>query len=1473
MAATIQPNSHTNLQQRRIMQHPEDQELASAVSSDGQQQLLLQGAIVRQDAIQPDTQEHRETLHSHQPITHHLQNTSATLERQNPFSILSSENSLRTSELPSVEGAQAFVGFGSRHERRDVNGSVLHHRLPLSLAPEKPLLDPQSHSAGINLHRHPEGLPLGSGSSGRPHRIASTLLEPVSSMVNYQPTPRSRGKLEHILLGSDDPSRTRNNPHLPPVATQTQQHEFINNERHQPNVYYHVSQPDIPHSATYRGQPITNVDPGFNSVQAGCPADVSQYHTISAQGQFVETHDAYKSNGTLRTSSLPGMQHHVIPDQVNNLSLSQAPTQPNDYQTVHMEQHRPFHIAQQEQPLIPQVHYAQRTEETSLFPESSNIIRPSLRNAHPQNIGDDVAMLVVQPEAFVPELGSQRQMTGYAAPQLVPLGDTRQVHPAAAHANIIPGAPLDTGVVQLSQSQGLRFESSVMNPSPSVQVGQSFDGQSYMVGLPVQRSIRTLDCTTNLGGMHTQAIGFRSTTANLGVPAQVALTLAAPIMSDQVASIEVSHAPNPVLNYAEQPADPSHAYVDFRQNMGNTMVQQHGVVEQPVAHINGFIGQAPSYPHSTLIQSNLPPAVQTYENQMTIGYTYRSVGRHDLAIEAFRSAACVKPDSSEARSCFALACHDQGLYETAIIEFEVALNLGPMFPDDVYNNMGNTYRSMGLSRQAEVAYQTALNLSPQHAHAWNNLGNAIRAQGKFEEAMRCYSASLSAQPGFAPAHCNLAGLLRDQGKPQQAETQYRSALLSDPNLAEAAAGLGTALRDMGRADEAIGYYIRAVRLQPTGADHHANLANTYKDLNQIENSIVSYQSALDLQPDMPDAFCNMVHSLSVICDWRNRKENFIALISIIDKQLDALLRHPSTHPRLYNTLIGALTNSTPQLVHVNGGSRSEREGSVLSRGEDSTDRNRRRTRMRHPSSPMSFRSSGSSQRNGDTSVNPPSTVTYPSSSRKTTFSAAEHAVVAPVIATGLPSVQPFHALIYPMAPEKFKALSAAYASRAELLVQGIPRIQQLWLPPRRNGGILKVGYVSSDYNNHPYSHLTQSVYGLHRGGNVECFCYALTPSDNSAWRHRIETEAQNFRDISGMNAQMSAQAIANDGIHVLVNCNGYTKGARTELFALRPAPVQVSFMGFAGTLGAHYIEYFITDTVTSPPELASRMHSESLLYHPHTYFVNDHLQTSIEGPNNYPGGPLTRAQYGLPEDCFLFIMHNQVYKIDPSTFDVWARILNRVPGSKLWLLRFPPTAESRIREEARLRGLSPDRLVFTDVAAKEEHVARCGLGDLFLDTPTCNAHTTGTDALWSGIPLITCPGSLFASRVAASLLTAAGFPELIAHDMKAYEELAVDLATNRAKLAAIRTRLEQSRRTNPLFDTARWVRNVEQLYWQAWRRFESDQEPAHIFGRDVYESNLTPNEQEYQRGRLNRVGASGLSGFSLPNGISSLIAS
>lgn len=831
-----------------------------------------------------------------------------------------------------------------------------------------------------------------------------------------------------------------------------------------------------------------------------------------------------------------------------------------------------------------------------------------------------------------------------------------------------------------------------------------------------------------------------------------------------------------------------------------------------------------------------PSGNAEFEACMGAGCVLRELGRIERAAVQFANAVQLRPQCSVARANFASSCYERGHHGQAIQEFRIAIALNPMFPD-AYNNMGNALRALGKTREAEDCYRAALHFAPTHPHALNNLGNALRGRGAAGEAAALYIASLRSQPGFAAAHCNFGGLLRDQGKANVAEVHYRAALRSDPLMAEAAAGLATALRDMGRTEEAVKYYRDATKLQPVAADHHANLANTYKDLGKVQESIVSYQRALELKPDLPDSFCNMVHSLAFICDWRKRKVHLQLLRRIIDKQLQVLL--PGYDHQV--------ENAGQKRARGGHGQNRRYSDSTSSSGGDANVIGHYYPHMYgsfHNSTPNAVNTSPKGQmrplQQYSGTLSTGFSFSSTTNSRQTTLDitqaeAAANALVASSATFGvmpsLPSVQPFHALIYPLSPEKFRALSITYAMRAAATVSGMPLATQRYVRPNPR---LKIGYVSSDFANHPFAHLTQSIYGLHRGNStVEVFCYALTASDNSEWRKIIEGTAEHFTDISKMPTAQAAQTIANDGIHVLINCNGYTKGARTELFALRPAPVQVSFMGFPGPLGASYIEYFVTDLVTSPPDLAHRVHTEALLYHPHTYFVNDHHRSSPPGPRAFPGGPLTRGRYGLPENCFLFCNFNQLYKLDPDTFDVWATILHRVPDSKLWLLRFPGAAEERIREEAARRHLSPDRIIFTDVAAKKEHVARCGLADLFLDTPTCNAHTTGTDALWSGLPLITCPGELFASRVAASLLTAANLPELICPNMVAYADLAVELARNPARLSSIRRRLESGRSTAPLFDTERWVRNLEGMLWDAWRIRDRGEAPRNIVGEDV----------------------------------------
>lgn len=460
----------------------------------------------------------------------------------------------------------------------------------------------------------------------------------------------------------------------------------------------------------------------------------------------------------------------------------------------------------------------------------------------------------------------------------------------------------------------------------------------------------------------------------------------------------------------------------------------------------------------------------------------------------------------------------------------------------------------------------------------------------------------------------------------------------------------------------------------------------------------------------------------------------------------------------------------------------------------------------------------------------------------------------------LPSVQPFHALVYPVTLKQALDISERYAERAALTAAalGLPAFQfeelraQCRAAPQSR---IRLAYVSSDFGNHPLAHLMSSVFCLHDRSRFEVTCYALSPPDGSVWRRKISQGVEHFVDVSQLSVQQIAQRIAADGIQVLINLNGYTKGARNEVFALRPAPVQVGYMGFCGTMGADFIDYMVSDHSVVPDE-ATPYYTEHQIFMPHSYFVNDHRQSARDVLD--PAANPSRSRYGIPEDKFVFCNFNQIYKIDPATFARWARILHRVPNSVLWLLRFPALGESNIRAAAKRHGLSEDRIIFTDVASKDEvstalpwppsplcpspthrtcvcaqHIRRGALPDLFLDTPVCNAHTTGCDILWGGTPMLTLVGEKMASRVAASLLRAAGLPELITSTEDEYERLAVRLATEEGLLSSLRDRLGRTRDTSALFDTERWVRSMEGAMVLARARWLEGKAPARIDAPDT----------------------------------------
>lgn len=377
------------------------------------------------------------------------------------------------------------------------------------------------------------------------------------------------------------------------------------------------------------------------------------------------------------------------------------------------------------------------------------------------------------------------------------------------------------------------------------------------------------------------------------------------------------------------------------------------------------------------------------------------------------------------------------------------------------------------------------------------------------------------------------------------------------------------------------------------------------------------------------------------------------------------------------------------------------------------------------------------------------------------------------------------------------------------------------IPRRGRRDRIRIGYYSADFHEHATAYLMAELFELHDKSKFELVAFSFGPDSKDTMRQRLSAAFDRFIDVSHRTDREVALLSREMGIDIAVDLKGYTQDSRPGIFACRAAPVQVSYLGFPGTMGVDFMDYIVADRTLIPTE-SQPFYSEKVVYLPNSYQVND-------AKRQISPQVFTREELGLPASGFVFACFNNNYKITPHTFAGWMRILNRVADSVLWLFQANTDAVGNLRKEAASYGVDPCRLIFAEHLPLSTHLARIGMADLFLDTLPYNAHTTTSDALWAGLPVLTCPGASFASRVAASLLNAIGLPELIAPTQLDYENMAVELAGDSARLAAIKKKLEQNRKSEPLFDSRLFATHIEAAYVEMYERFHSDLPPAHIF--------------------------------------------
>jgi protein O-GlcNAc transferase len=742
------------------------------------------------------------------------------------------------------------------------------------------------------------------------------------------------------------------------------------------------------------------------------------------------------------------------------------------------------------------------------------------------------------------------------------------------------------------------------------------------------------------------------------------------------------------------------------------------------------------------------------------------------AFDLISRALQIVPRQPIFHSNLANALRDSGRCEQAIAAYQKALQLKPdLF--ETHINMGIAYDQLAKFDSAVSAYQKAISLKPDSADAYYNLGNSFKEQRLEDKAIDCYRQAIAINPLFAEAYYNLAIVLERQANDEAAIDCLKQCLRIHPQWAEAYNNLGNLCKRQDLHDQALAHYQQAVQLKPQFYVAQNNLGNALKDLGCWPEAIACYQEALRVQPQYAEAYLNLGITLAESDRPVEAVDHFQAAVCINPD-------FAAAHNYLGITLAdlgkhGEAIDCFERAIEINP-DYSEAYCYLIYQLQYICDW-----------------------------------------SRLETASEKLDQLIGPAAPGGQFVPQPpfIHMTRHPD-PEHQLINARAWCRKM--------------IPPARSGiplfpfdrrhlktGKLTIGYLSGDFHDHATAHLMLGVFGLHNRSKLQINCYSYGPDDHSAYRAQIRQQSDLFVDLRELSHIDAARRIYADEVDILVDLKGHTRGARLGILASRPAPIQVHYLGFPGTTGADFIDYLITDRIVTPVEHAS-YYSEKLVYLPHSYQVNDQQQKIA--PCDW-----TRKDWGLPDQGFVFSSFNLPYKIDSLMFDCWMRILNRIPDSVLWL--FSPGAQTihHLKQEAGHRGVDPRRLVFADKLPKVEHLARLQLADLALDTRMVNGHTTTSDSLWAGVPVITLEGTHFASRVSASLLNAIGLPELIAANLGAYERLAIHLAMHSEALIRIKAKLAHNRLTQPLFDTSGFVDYLEAAYQKMGCLFREGQKP------------------------------------------------
>ena len=669
-----------------------------------------------------------------------------------------------------------------------------------------------------------------------------------------------------------------------------------------------------------------------------------------------------------------------------------------------------------------------------------------------------------------------------------------------------------------------------------------------------------------------------------------------------------------------------------------------------------------------------------------------------------------------------------------------------------------------------------LKLYPKEIDIYNVQGAANAAMRNFRKAIEYYIEITKIKSNSANAFFNIGVMYDSLNLPENAIENYNEAIKNQPEYADAYNNKGSALIKLDKLDEALEAYNKVVELKPNHAYAYNNLGNIYMRKIMFKKAINSFQKAIFFNAEYADAFNNLGDAYSSIGNITKAQISFEKAIKINPDHINALIK-TGTHHEKHKQYTKAISVFKKVLLL-----QPDNEN-ILAK------------------------------------------LNFLQSILCEIDEIKEHTAKIKYIGTKTHFISPLTIMPFDDAPDRQKSRAELYTNtwyqEKSVKLKFKDNDTLIDLKPKDNAKKIRLGYVSSDFNMHAVSFLISGLIETHNRNCFEVIGYSLNSKKEDDMNNRMKKAFDKYIECDDLHDEEVAIRIKKDKIDILVDLNGHTLGSRTGIFAYKPAKIQINFLGFPGTMGANYMDYIIADHTVIPKKF-NTFFNEKIIRLPYTYMPNDNKRTIANKT-------ITRKDVGLPEKGIIFCCFNNSYKISSNEFDIWMRVLSKVEKSVLWLkIDSNDLARNNLRNAAKKRGIDPSRIIFAEYLPMEEHLARYTLADIFLDTFNYNAHTTACDALWAGTPIITKLGRSFASRVASSLLTAINLSELITNSEAEYENSILRLATSPLELEKIKRKLDRNRYSEPLFDTKKYTKHLEEAFLEIFTRHSNNKKPIDI---------------------------------------------